>query len=462
MQKELDRIKDKYGEKMMHLCRELFPTILETPDLLFTILYSHFDYNKDLYDDIVNNNLVEDFRNYIFDEVHIDVEKKTTNKTVKELLDEAGYDLYECKTQKDIDSFKKYFAKGEEICTFHTRRLDNSYVFFAVKKDVDTIKRKDFPYPERQDKYGTSVISIQFTKGNINTIRITNRYNHKVENSDATFSNNLDNIIPGLTFAFEKEYNLCVDKRYYNNFEIPSYIKTSSLKYIKYNYSTFNTYFCNNNVIVEDFVEVDKYREKEKYLFMDCYILDLQNKRLIAHNQEIVKDSFVYGIISFDKAEIYKTENGKIVIIKNKDKEDIVIELDNRGRIISYKNNNATFIGRKFMQYNTTLRCLEMKNVEVIGDYGLYHNNDLEVLNMPSLREIGKNFMAYNDTIKEIYLPNVERIGFSSFYNNESVENIYMPKLERMDDDVFAYNDKIRGELADIAMYNYGGLKLTI
>ena len=35
-------------------------------------------------------------------------------------------------------------------------------------KDVDKIKRKDFPNPTRQDAYGTSVISIQFSRGSSN------------------------------------------------------------------------------------------------------------------------------------------------------------------------------------------------------------------------------------------------------------------------------------------------------
>ena len=38
MNYDLKQIKDKYGEKMMHLCRELFPTLLETEGLLFKLL----------------------------------------------------------------------------------------------------------------------------------------------------------------------------------------------------------------------------------------------------------------------------------------------------------------------------------------------------------------------------------------------------------------------------------------
>mgnify|MGYP003301659321 CR=1 FL=1 len=33
-----------------------------------------------------------------------------TDLTPKELLDIAGYDLYECKTESDIQAFKKYYG----------------------------------------------------------------------------------------------------------------------------------------------------------------------------------------------------------------------------------------------------------------------------------------------------------------------------------------------------------------
>ena len=49
---EYKLIKDKYGEKMMHFCRSVFPTILETPGLLFNLLDSTFAHSKFLYEDL--------------------------------------------------------------------------------------------------------------------------------------------------------------------------------------------------------------------------------------------------------------------------------------------------------------------------------------------------------------------------------------------------------------------------
>ena len=87
---------------------------------------------------------------------------------------EAGYVLVECYNEEDIQKFRKYYAPGEELCTFKGGRLNSCRVFFAVKKNVLDIKREDFKKPKREDEYGTSVISIQFTKDETNTLSIKN------------------------------------------------------------------------------------------------------------------------------------------------------------------------------------------------------------------------------------------------------------------------------------------------
>ena len=124
MKDELKKIKKKYGEELMHLCRKLFPTILETPNLLYSILEEHFAFSKMLASDIIENNLIRQFENYINSFVSKSNELKEVDETPKKLLKKAGYNLYECKTEKDIQKFKKYYKKREEICTFSGGRLD--------------------------------------------------------------------------------------------------------------------------------------------------------------------------------------------------------------------------------------------------------------------------------------------------------------------------------------------------
>lgn len=111
---------------------------------------------------------------------------------------------------------------GELICTIYTnlgsahkQRFKDYYIINAVKKEVDgddkkpeeqwNIKPSD--NPEREDEYGTSVISIQILKSG-GFISIKNRYNHTVHNPDNTFNSNPDAIIYGLSDALKHHFNV--------------------------------------------------------------------------------------------------------------------------------------------------------------------------------------------------------------------------------------------------------------
>jgi len=53
MNYDLKIIKDNYGEKMMHLCRELFSTLLEKEGLLSSLILKKFNPSRFLYNDIL-------------------------------------------------------------------------------------------------------------------------------------------------------------------------------------------------------------------------------------------------------------------------------------------------------------------------------------------------------------------------------------------------------------------------
>ena len=147
---ELDKIKKYYGEEMMHFCRSSFSTILETNNLLFDILSKNFAPSKFLYNDIKEDHMCDEFRNYVNSFAKGVILYPSNNKTPYELMDEAGYILYECKNEKDIQKFEKFYEFEERLCTFNGGRLDNCYVFFAVKKNIEKYRRVDFKKPRRQ------------------------------------------------------------------------------------------------------------------------------------------------------------------------------------------------------------------------------------------------------------------------------------------------------------------------
>ena len=425
MTEDLKIIKKKYGEDMMHLCRDLFPSLLEKRGLLSQILLNNFHESHYLCQDIVANNLEYDFKNFIYS--FVDVENNfvmRSDKTPSELLREAGYILYECKSEEDMNKFKKYYAPGEELCSFWLNRLESSFVFFAVKENVDDIKREDFKNPKRQDLYGTSVISIQFTKDDAHTLSIKNRYNHSVNDPDATFSNNLDNIIPGLTDSFARIYGL--EQRFFNKkLDIPGYVKARDGKCYKYNFEFNNIYYCPDNIIVDNF-EVKEYAH-EKYVIMDYFVLDLVNKKISVYD-DFLRDSLPDTIRDIVKISIINEgENKRIIIIT--ENGDIQIIINKYNQIIGLTNNIVKVVGDNFLRHNKTLEQIDLANAEVIGDNFLYSNNSMLTIYLPKVKVIGNNFMNYTTVLKSADFPELESVGGGFLMMDTNLEELNAPRL---------------------------------
>lgn len=440
---DLKLIKKYYGEQMSHLCRELFPTILETPGKLFELLESKFAHTKYLYDDLVSQHVLDEFKSLIYNMYYREKEevKPRIQKTPQELFEEAGYTLYECKTFADVKQFEEYYNKDEELCTFRDikGRLNRCHIFFAVKKDVDKIKREDYPNPKREDLYGTSVISLQFTKGDINTLSIKNRYNHTVFNPDATFGNNLENIAEGLTDAFEKEYGLNINSESKkDSLLLHGYVRANDERYYKYNCEVDNVYFCPDNVIIRDF-EPKKY-DTSRYLVFEEYLLDTEAHQIYA-NSDINTDfdSFIQSIGFIKKVQIQKDDEEKKIIIN----DDIIIGINKLGLITSYTNSHITMIKSFFLFKNETLKHLNIPNVKVIGEHVLTNVKELEEINLPYVEEIGKNFLVESQT-KKVYLPNVERIDSNFMRANRALTEIELPKVKIIGSMFLQENQKLK------------------
>ena len=460
MEKDLKWIKKHYGEKFSHLCRELFPTILDTEGLLPKILENSFLPSRELYDDLTSRDLTAEFKNYVYSQANVENKYgKKTNLSPEELMDRAGYILYpECQTEKDIQSFRHYYYRGEptpkytggtpayregeELCTFNGGRLNTCRVWFAVRKDVDKIKRKDFKNPRREDDYGTSVISIQFTKTKPSTLSIKNRYNHTIHdvNPDATFSNNLDNIIEGLTQAFTDKYNIKLSNKKINPLEIPDYVQMGDGKFYKYNYELNNVYYCPNNIIIDN-GEVKQFN-KDKFIVFDNFILDIENKKIINYDDKS-KDSFPKSVGKIKNIKRIPSKDGLTIQITPEEGELVEIKLDNHNQIVGYSNPNITEIGDYFLFYNNSLTKLNLPNVQQIGDYFLYNSNSLTELNLPNVQQIGNSFLEYNNSIIKLNLPNVQQIGGDFLLDNNSLTELNLPNAQQIGDCFLHYNDSL-------------------
>ena len=484
MQGDLKRIKKKYGEKMAHLCRELFSTLLENEGVLYELISSKFAPNKFLYEDIIEQDKVEEFKDFIYSLYDVEENKIITNKNPFELMKEANYTLYECESNEEILDFKKYYAPWEELCTFRDDRFKRNFVFFAVKDGADKLNREDFKKPKREDEYGTSVISIQFTKGRVNTLSIKNRYNHTVNNPDATFSNNLDNIIEGLTYSFEEYYNLNINSNATNGFFLENYVLANDHRYYKYNYELDNVYYCVNNIIIDNFEVVTDYVDTSKYLVIDYFVLDLNNKKIYPYNfNNYSNDSFCDEInIRKNVIEILPNGNKEITINDN-----IKIIVNKYHQMIGYINNeiaiidnnfltdnqyleyiiinNVKSIGKRFLLENTQLNKIEVDNVKTIGDGFLFHAEKLESISLPNVETIGSNclshapllnlnienaktigdyFLEWNNSLRHFKGDNITKIGDNFLHTNELIESISLPSLIELGDGFLYYNRMIK------------------
>jgi hypothetical protein len=424
MNNDLKIIKKKYGENFSKLCRKLFPSILEEDGTLTTIITSLFKENHFLYDDLIEYNMVNSFQKLIMNEYGKKINNVTdTDKNPYELFKEKGYTLKECQTNEEILSYKKYYAKGEELCTFNDNRLKTNRVFFAVKDNALEIKRKSDP--KREDEYGTSVLSLQFTI-DTNYLSIKNRYNHTVKNPDATYQNNLENIAEGLTYSFEKYLGI-KQSNAQGDFEIPNYVRAADGKYYRYNFEVNNKYYCPDNIIVDNFKEVSF--PKGKYILFDGFLLDLVDKKLENY------DSSCYNAAEtvFSNIKSIKIENNgdtKGIYIICEDDIRVYFQLNKYNQIISVVMDGVEIIPSCFLENSSSIKTFSSKDTIEIYDYFLTDCEDLEYLYLPKCKTIGDMFACSAKLLKSISLPNVRKIEDEFLTYNKLIENIYMPNLE--------------------------------
>lgn len=433
--KDLKFIKKHYGEDFAKLCRTLFPTLLEQPGLLSTLVSTHIEPTKSLLDDLKREaEDPEDFvKNFIYSFVDVEQEKPQIieNKTAEEILDEAGYVLYpECKTEEDLQKFKKFYKREEELCSFRGGRLEYCRVWFAVKKNVKDIKRANFSNPKRQDEYGTSVISIQYTKREPSTLSIKNRYNHTVNNPDATFSNNLDNIVPGLKNAFEQQFHIISDKNQIVE-DIFPYVQVGG-KLFRSNFERSNIYYCSNNVIIDNF-EVKRF-DKARYIVFENYIIDKKEKTIKLYNNTTNKkedhDEFTKSFGQIKEVKEIVKKGGRDVIITTESGGDVILGLDDNNVLKEYYNSELKTVGKNFLGSSFNLEKFNAPNLKKAGQGFLCDAENLTSFVAPNLEELGDESLRYVYNLKQIEVPCLKEVGNCVLEYAHSLENFSTPCLE--------------------------------
>lgn len=471
MNSDLKVIKKKYGEKFSKLCRELFPSILEKEGAIVSIITSLFKESHFLYDDLIKYNMVNSFQKLIMNEYGKKLNNVIdTDKNPYELFKEKGYTLKECHTNEEILSYKKYYAIGEELCTFKSERLKSNRVFFAVKDNALDIERKSIP--QREDEYGTSVLSLQFTI-DTNYLSIKNRYNHTVNNPDATYQNNLENIAKGLTYSFEKylgikQSNTNID------FEMPNYVRTTQGKYYRYSVERNNIYYCADNIVIDNFKEVSF--PKEKYILFDGLVLDLTKKTFKCYDRcrHDTSEDFIKYIKRItiennnDSKSIYIIceDNIKIYLELNKFNELISVVLDgverlnddvfeNSFHIKRFSSKDTRVVEDRVLRDAFELEYIYLPKCEIIGNSFALRAENLKTINLPNVKKVDYSFIAYAKNVQSIYMPNLQVVGNSFLYYNEKLKTLFLPSLERTGYSFMYENNSL--EKCDLPKLNKAG-----
>lgn len=302
-----DIIKKQNGEHFAKAIRNYDNGVFDIPNIDKIVKYAGRD--------------AEPILQYLVSLKNIQIAEQAVHMDPIELLSRAGYDAYVADTLEKQNAIQKYYAPGEELCTFRDpHRFERYHIINAVRKDVDQIRREDFLAPEREDKYGTSVISIQVLK-NGGFISIKNRYNHTVPNPDNTLNSNPDNIITGLSDAIKHHFGVDFSAQHVR---LPNHYTIINNQIIQFDTERNNVY-CAEDFYAKDgkVYEIDKNSE---IMLGDGLLLDLRTKKVrdITINQdgdgELLRDNFIESInheLVDKKLQVTKNPSGGRDVVAN-------------------------------------------------------------------------------------------------------------------------------------------------
>lgn len=362
-----------------------------------------------------------------------------------EMLSRAGYDAFYADTLEKQNSIASYFKKGELLCTFNSAsRYKLNYIINAVKKDVDSILRDDFNgREERQDEYGTSVISIQILKKG-GFISIKNRYNHTVAGCDNTFNSNPDNIIEGLSESLKKYFNVdfTVSKA-----SVPAREYTLVGQNIfKYHTERNNVYYGDQAWIANGEIhEVDKsagdalfglfmFRNKTKTL----EIIDSNQSDNFAH--DFNRDyggrkniSVQKGNLVLDGETLIGAENSQIVTLDLPELTQMTrFSLFVASALKEIQIPNVKSMGENCLRYTPSLTKLDAPNLEIMGEKSFAGSRNLKSFRAWKLQAMAEGCLQDASSLENVDTPHLKILGDYCFENVQALTGFHAPKLKKM------------------------------
>ena len=362
-------------------------------------------------------------------------EKVISSKTPYELLKEAGYEAFYADSLEKQNSIEPYFVDGEALCTFSDKkRYIDHHIIHCVKRGAEKLKRSDFKNPKREDEYGVSVISIQILKKG-GFVKITNRYNHSVENPDNTFGSNPDNIVLGLTFALERQFKMKL-----NCFQnVPEGYVFQKGCLFKFHTERENCYIGENFFVADG---NSHSFNKDYEIVADCFVFNLKEETV----NLLVKPLRAWE--DLDNKMIFADEmKGKKLTISKK--EDLYyLMLDNKpflgikdGAIVEIYLEKST--EAVHVEQFQNLKKLVLKKVKRVGMEFIADNNTIEELIAPKLKS-ASDFFIHNSALKRLETPSLEVAGCHSFCHNSKLEELVLDKVQVLGEGSCSSNNNLK------------------
>ncbi len=387
------------------------------------------------------------------------------------LLDKAGYKAWYVEDEQEQNAIGGYFRSqkavdygmtggnprtnvggsdnGELLCTVYqnldygAKRFDNYYIIHAVKKEVvgdDKLPESQWHIkpsntPERQDRYGTSVISIQILKTG-GEISIKNRYNHTVPFADSTFDNNPDNIIRGLSNSLKAHFNVDFTT---SNTPLPNNFKFVHNRVVRYNFERDNIYFGPNYYVIGS--DITRLISDYEYM-LDYFILDARTGKVRypgGNTWNKATFGFLKNAFEHKKIKIQTDKNQKNIFA-----DGIYIMTVENGQIVKLDLQDTKEVGDNFFSGNNAIKTLIAPKLQKTGKDFLTWNNSLTELNLPELVDMGQYSLQTLRTLTSINTPKAKYLGSLQILHQHNLKHFYAPELsDNALDWVYQFSDNI-------------------
>ena len=430
-----DIIKKQNGERFAKAIRNYDNGIFDIPDLDKIVKYAGRN--------------AEPIMRYLMSLKGVKIVEQGVHQDPIELLARAGYDAYVADTLEKQNAIKKYYAPGEELCTFRDpARFKKYFIINAVRKDVAKIKRSRKPM--REDEYGTSVISIQVLKTG-GFISIKNRYNHTVENPDNTLNSNPDNIIPGLSDAIKHHFDVDFSSQ---KESLPNGFVLVNGQICKY-CDEINNVYCGSDFYVKDghICEIDK---RTEIMLGGGLLFDIKNKKIIdiAHQgsetpvetqrfiktlQQAILDKKIqitknpqggYDIVA-DTRRILTVEDGELVNINIPDAEFIYLPKMAKARgVLDFSNvkeltlQNADLSQVSEIKFNPNAKSINLHAVSHIPSAGqdVVDFSGVDDISLSCVSSDTKKSIKINPASSSVYMSELSQWGVDGVLDLSNVD----------------------------------------